>query len=141
MEELDIIALLAVPDDESPDLGPLVDAIDNASDRDTATWLTDKGKRIAAIVPVDVAEHDERMIADVLATEFGPGEPVRYPDVRVKRAGLREGNTAVLLEVVSGAMRGRAVSLRDLREFRQAVFDAGSYARALRLAEQTVSFE
>jgi len=31
-------------------------AIDLASDRDQMTWLTDHGKRIAAIVPVDVAE-------------------------------------------------------------------------------------
>lgn len=75
------------------------------------------------------------------AHEFGPGEPVRYPDVRVSRAVLRNGNTAVLLSVVLGAMRGRAVSLPDLREFRQAMFDAGSYERALRLAERTVTFE
>jgi hypothetical protein len=34
----------------------VADAIDLASDQDTTTWLTDNGKRIAAIVPVDVAE-------------------------------------------------------------------------------------
>jgi hypothetical protein len=117
------------------------DAGEAASSRDRITWLTDNGQRIAAIVPVDVAEACEQVTAGRRAAEFGPGEPVRYPDVRVSRAALREGNTAVLLEVVSGAMRGRAVSLRDLREFRQAVFDAGSYARALRLAERTVTFE
>ena len=35
----------------------ILDAIDAASDQDTITWLTNAGKRIAAIVPVDVAEH------------------------------------------------------------------------------------
>ena len=35
----------------------LIEAIDLASDQGQVTWLTDGGKRIAAIVPVDVAEH------------------------------------------------------------------------------------
>jgi hypothetical protein len=35
------------------------DAIDLASDQDGVTWLTDHGKRIAAIVPVDTAEHGQ----------------------------------------------------------------------------------
>jgi hypothetical protein len=34
-----------------------MDAIDLASDQDTVTWLTEDGKRVAAIVPVDMAEH------------------------------------------------------------------------------------
>jgi hypothetical protein len=34
----------------------LVDAIDLASDQGRKTWLMYDGKRIAAIVPVDVAE-------------------------------------------------------------------------------------
>jgi hypothetical protein len=117
------------------------DAADLAGAQDRKTWLASSGKRIAAIVPVDVAEYHEQMVADVLATEFGPGEPVRYPDVRVKRASLHDGDTAVLLSVTLGAMRARAVPLAELREFRQAIFDAGSYERALALAGQTVSFE
>jgi hypothetical protein len=44
------------------------DAIDNASDQDKITWLTNGAKRIAAIVPVDVAEYHEQMIAVVLRT-------------------------------------------------------------------------
>jgi hypothetical protein len=35
----------------------LQDAIDLASDQDEGTWLTQDGKRIAAIVPVDMAEY------------------------------------------------------------------------------------
>jgi hypothetical protein len=34
----------------------IADAIDLASDQDKVTWITENGKRIAAIVPVDVAE-------------------------------------------------------------------------------------
>ena len=37
----------------------LADAIDLASDQGEITWLTEKGKRVAAIVPVDVAEHGD----------------------------------------------------------------------------------
>lgn len=136
MEELDITELTA---DEYQ--ARVTDAIDAASDQDRITWLADRGKRIAAIVPVDVAEYHEQMIADVLATQFTRAEAPRYPDVRVSRSVLRDGDTATLLNVVLGAMRARAVPLADLREFRQAVFDAGSYAAALALAEQTVSFE
>lgn len=33
-----------------------VDAADLASDQDQVTWLTDGGKRVAAIVPVEAAE-------------------------------------------------------------------------------------
>jgi len=40
-------------------LEQLRDAIDNASDQDRVTWLTDHGRRVAAIVPADVAEHLE----------------------------------------------------------------------------------
>lgn len=32
------------------------DAVDLASDQDQVTWLTDGGKRVAAIVPVEAAE-------------------------------------------------------------------------------------
>jgi antitoxin (DNA-binding transcriptional repressor) of toxin-antitoxin stability system len=34
----------------------LEDAIDRAADQDQMTWLTDHGKKIAAIVPVEQAE-------------------------------------------------------------------------------------
>jgi hypothetical protein len=117
----------------------VADAIDLASDQDKITWLTVGGKHIAAIVPVEVAEAHERMMAKVLAAQFG-GEPL-FPDVRVHSSILRDGDTATLLSVVLGALRARGVSLRDLREFRQAVFDAGGYTQALALAEQAVTFE
>ncbi len=37
----------------------LQDAIDLASDQDQSTWLTSKGKRIAAVVPVEQAERGQ----------------------------------------------------------------------------------
>jgi hypothetical protein len=41
-------------------------AVDAASSQDKITWLTEGGKRIAAIVPVDVAEAHEADIRLVL---------------------------------------------------------------------------
>jgi hypothetical protein len=43
----------------------LTDAIDLASDQNTISWVTAGGKRIAAIVPVDVAEYHDQMISAV----------------------------------------------------------------------------
>jgi hypothetical protein len=50
----------AYPHDEYI-IGPLFDAIDNASDQDRITWLMQDGKRIAAIVPVADAERYQDM--------------------------------------------------------------------------------
>lgn len=52
-EELELDIGRYCSDAELDDLG---DAIDNASDQDRATWLVSEGKRIAAIVPVEVLE-------------------------------------------------------------------------------------
>ena len=38
----------------------MADAIDAAADQDKITWITEDGKRICAIVPVDVGEYAER---------------------------------------------------------------------------------
>jgi len=47
-------------------LSGLEDAIDLASDQGTVTWLTDHGKRIAAIVPVDFVEAErKRLYAEI----------------------------------------------------------------------------
>lgn len=55
----------------------LVDAIEAASDQGKITWLVDRnGKRIAAVVPVDVAEEHERQIEAVLATAAGPSRVI-----------------------------------------------------------------
>jgi hypothetical protein len=56
---LDVHVAIGVPGWVEAELAiriALEDAIDLASDQDQMTWLTDHGKRIAAIVPVDVAE-------------------------------------------------------------------------------------
>ncbi len=52
----------------------LEDAIDRASDQDGITWLTSRGKRIAAIVPVDVAEHHLADMREVLSTPVRGGK-------------------------------------------------------------------
>ena len=62
------------------ELDDLGDAIDNASDRDRITWLVSEGRRIAAIVPVEVAEHYTRMLSGVTERPAGKhhlGAPVR----------------------------------------------------------------
>jgi hypothetical protein len=60
----------------------LLDAIDNASDQNEIIWLVESrlpgAKRIAAIVPVDVAEEHERQIAAVLATPMGTAEHAHW---------------------------------------------------------------
>lgn len=117
----------------------LLEAVDDARDKGEITWLVFDGERTAAIVPAAVAEAFGQ-VADGARRALASQAP-RYSDVRVSRSVLRDGDTSTLLGVVLGAMRARAVPLVLLREFRQAMFDAGSYAAALALAEQTVSFE
>ena len=69
------------------------DAIDLASDQDQATWLTEDGKRIAAIVPVDVLEAHLNWLREVMT-----GEPL--PDKRPFVAGYDD------------AMNGRPEAIR-----------------------------
>jgi hypothetical protein len=65
MDELDVGPLLHT---SSPFRGQsergMVDAIDSASDQNRMCWLTDgpSGRRLAAIVPVDLAEVIERRL-------------------------------------------------------------------------------
>jgi prevent-host-death family protein len=40
----------------------LADVIDNAADQDRATVLTENGKPVAAVVPIDVLEFYERSL-------------------------------------------------------------------------------
>lgn len=73
------------------------DAVEAASSQDRLTWLTDRGRRIAAIVPVDVAEHHESTIAAVLAT------PVSGPlaeQLRAVRRDLDLLNVPALADVI-----------------------------------------
>lgn len=62
----------------------MLDAVEAASSQDRVTWLTDRGRRIAAVVPVDVAEQHESTIAAVLAT------PVSGPLAEQRRAIRRD---------------------------------------------------
>jgi hypothetical protein len=58
--ELDVTRMLTGPGGSTGMfLDRLRDAIDLASDQDRMTWLTSGGKRVAAIVPVDVAERGD----------------------------------------------------------------------------------
>jgi hypothetical protein len=59
------------------------DAIDLASDQDQGTWLTEDGKRIAAIVPVDVLEQHLNWLREVMTGEQWRDKPpfvVGYDD-------------------------------------------------------------
>jgi hypothetical protein len=122
------------------DYAKLTDAIDAASSQDEITWLTENGKRVAAVVPVDVAEAHDAMIERVLSTPTGPPE-VRYPDVTVHLSTGVNGNTGSLMAAVTDAMRSRGVCKRDIKEFRQAVFDCGSYDAVLQLIMTLVNVE
>ena len=46
-------------------LDQLADAIDRAADQDGVTWLTERGKRIAALVPVETAEYVEDQVKSI----------------------------------------------------------------------------
>jgi len=57
------------------DPSEVVDAIDLASDQDQPTWIFDNaGGKVAAIVPVEVLEYYEQMLAGVLRPSFA-GKP------------------------------------------------------------------
>ena len=50
----------------------MTDAIDNAADQGSITWLTEEGKRVAAVVPVDVAaRYEEAMTVMVSGRHHG----------------------------------------------------------------------
>lgn len=42
--------------------GELLDVIDLASDQDKPTWVMRDGKRVAAVVPVEVLEHYDELV-------------------------------------------------------------------------------
>jgi hypothetical protein len=136
--EIDITALLAVSDDESPDLTGLLEAVEAASSQDQTAWLTDKGQRIAAIVPVDVAEYHDEMTRRVLTTPAGPR--VKFPEVTVQLSG-GDGSTGVIMAKVADAMGAAGVDRRDIRSFREGILACESYEAVLALAQRTVNVE
>jgi hypothetical protein len=55
-----------------PDPDKFTDALDAASDQDRITWITDPdGRRIAALVPAEVAQYHEDMLSRVLSEPRG----------------------------------------------------------------------
>jgi hypothetical protein len=129
-----------LPASMEDDITEVADAVEAASSRDKITWVTLGDRRIAAIVPVDVAEAHEAMVERVLRTPVGKPK-VRYPDVTVCLSIGHSGNTGAIMATVADAMRARAVSKAEIREFRQAVFDCGSYDAVLQLVMKTVNVE
>lgn len=67
--ELDITGWIGDPETAEK----IQDAFDLASDHDQITWLTENGKRIAAIVPVETAGAAEQAISDMLRTPVAGG--------------------------------------------------------------------
>jgi hypothetical protein len=79
---INIETLAGGSDAEGRALNDLMDAIDLASDQDQMTWLVrHDGKRIAAIVPADVAQAAEEAVEDILEHQFGPA-PLEHPSSR-----------------------------------------------------------
>jgi hypothetical protein len=58
--DIEVGAMIAV----GPGMGLLQDAIGAARDRQRRTWLTDRGHRVAAIVPAGDLEYWERGSVD-----------------------------------------------------------------------------
>jgi hypothetical protein len=139
--ELDITALLAVSDDESPDLAKLMEAIEAASSQDRTVWLTERGQRIAALVPVDVAEYHEEMIRKVLSTPVKPTffkPAVQFPQVTVQLSG-HDGGVGTIIARTSEAMRAAGLDDRTVRNFCEAVMGCASYNEVLGFVAHTVN--
>lgn len=115
-------------------------AAEDASSRDRIAWLTDHGQRIAAIVPVDVAEGHEAMIERVLHTPVGKPK-VRFPNVTVCLSVNHNGNTGAIMATVAEAMKKAGVEERDIRNFREGVFGCASYQDVLTFVMHTVNVE
>lgn len=100
-ETIDLTNLLvALDDDTLPEgLTLLRDAIDNASDQDRSTWLAENGKRIAAIVPVDVAERDEQ--------RYGTGLSDAELEAIDDHLELQPGTTGAVVEALVTAVLGK----------------------------------
>lgn len=75
----------------------ILDAIDLASDQDGTTYLTLKGQRVAAIVPVEVADSEHRRIEEVLHTPIAAGPAARYVSRQSYDNGTRQEVQAVRL--------------------------------------------
>jgi hypothetical protein len=130
---------LRVDDHGNADPSEFIDAVDRASDQDGKTWITDGlGTRLAAIVPVDVAEYHETMTRRVLATPAGPR--VKFPEVTVQLSG-GDGSTGVIMAKVADAMGAAGVDRRDIRGFREGILACESYEAVLALAQRTVNVE
>lgn len=76
---------LTLPTNLQDRVDALDDALDDASDQSQTTYVLDAlGKRIAAIVPVDVAEKHEQDIAAVLKTQVSLPSSISVPVALVK---------------------------------------------------------
>jgi hypothetical protein len=70
------------------DPSEFTDAVEGAASQDQETWITDAdGRRVAAIVPVDVREYHDAMIAGVLGTPVAAGTGNGSAAGRHRRAG------------------------------------------------------
>jgi hypothetical protein len=135
--ELGITELLVVADDEGPRVfEDLRDAVEAASSQDRISWLTEHGQRIAAIVPVDVAEYYEEMIRKVLSTKVGPR--VQFPQVTVTLTGS-DGGTGTIIARTSEAMRAAGLDDRTVRNFCEAVMGCADYNEVLGFVAHTVN--
>lgn len=115
-------------------------AIEAAASQDQTIWLTDGGKRIAAIVPADVAEAHEAMIERVMHMPVGKPR-VRFPQVTVCLSVNHSGNTGAIMASVTDAMKKAGVEERDIRNFREAVLGCASYEDVLKFVLHTVNVE
>lgn len=115
-------------------------AAEGAGRCDRIAWLTENGQRIAAIVPVDVAEYHEAMMERVLSTPVGK-PAVRFPNATACLSVNHNGSTGAIMATVTEAMKKAGVSEQDIRSFREAVFGCASYDAVLQLVMKTVNVE
>jgi hypothetical protein len=79
--EITIMKELNLDDIDPEEILPHIrDAFDLASDQSVGTWVTEGGRRIAAIVTVDEAEYIQHRLARILATPI----PVMTPKLEAR---------------------------------------------------------
>lgn len=132
-EELSI-DWLGLPATSEDDIGSFRDVIDAAADQDRITWLTEAGKRVAIIAPVEVGEFFEERMAVVT----GCKRKVQFPEVTVNLAGAPRSSVAVVIAVTQ-AMTAAGRPRDDIRNICEAVMSCEGWQDTMEFLGHTVN--
>lgn len=96
MTELPVELDLYAPEPLEERYYAMIGAVDLAADQSEITWLTESGKRVAAIVPVEVAEVEmNERAADVVRQALGHFHPEPQKASEFSRLGRMDRRVVV----------------------------------------------